>query len=263
MVVLYVVVITTPTLKQVTLLSNSNEMFLYLNPDEDIPPVEVSKDSTYYELRTDYGHISLTDVGTKSQIDKLNSPKALFFTDHICNTNGIIHKDEIPRLAGDQLLFLFQNAVIPARVCVHANILENEKFDEEITVIEDKLLWTRIASHFPIIQINKETVVYTLHEDNSINLKNNPSLKCWDGLKIFFKRYPEINRRIPKRIKRNIISDTLFGVAKCYIFSNRKSKAIYFILYSIIKPFHFQTKHKIYQIGAVLGIFKQHQYIKE
>jgi len=200
----------------------------------------------------------------KHEIDKLNSPVALFFTDHICNTNGIIHKDEIPRLAGDQLLFLFQNAVIPARVCVHANILENEKFDEEITVIEDKLLWTRIANHFPIIQINKETVVYTLHEDNSINLKNNPSLKCWDGLKIFFKRYPEINRRIPKRIKRNIISDTLFGVAKCYIFSNRKSKAIYFILYSIIiKPFHFQTKHKIYQIGAVLGIFKQHQYIKE
>jgi len=200
----------------------------------------------------------------KHEIDKLNSPKALFFTDHICNTNGIIHKDEIPRLAGDQLLFLFQNAVIPARVCVHANILENEKFDEEITVIEDKLLWTRIANHFPIIQINKETVVYTLHEDNSINLKNNPSLKCWNGLKIFFKRYPEINRRIPKRIKRTITSDTLFGVAKCYIFSNQKSKAIYFILYSIIiKPFHFQTKHKIYQIGAVLGIFKQHQYIKE
>jgi len=73
MVVLYVFVFTTPTLKQVTLLSNSNEMFLYLNPDEDIPPVEVSKDSTYYELRTDYGHISLTDVGTKSQIDKLKS----------------------------------------------------------------------------------------------------------------------------------------------------------------------------------------------
>ena len=147
---------------------------------------------------------------------------------------------------------------------LHSNILENEKFDEDITVIEDKLLWTRIANHFPIIQINKETVVYTLHEDNSINLKNNPSLKCWDGLKIFFKRYPEINIRIPKRIKRNIISDTLFGIAKCYIYNNQKLKAIYFILYSIIiKPFHFQTKHKIYQIGAVLGILKQNQYIKE
>lgn len=77
MVVLYVCVFTTPTLKQVTLLSNSNEMFLYLNPDEDIPPVEVSKDSTYYELRTDYGHVSLTDVGTKSQIDKLKSIRAV------------------------------------------------------------------------------------------------------------------------------------------------------------------------------------------
>lgn len=77
MVVLYLYIFTTPTLKQVTLLSNSKEMFLYLNPDEDIPPVEVSKDSTYYELRTDYGHISLTDIGTKSQIDKLRPIRAV------------------------------------------------------------------------------------------------------------------------------------------------------------------------------------------
>jgi hypothetical protein len=77
MIVLFLYVFTTPTLKQVTLLSNSKEMFLYLNPDEDIPPVEVSKDSTYYELRTDYGHISLTDIGTKSQIDKLRPIRAV------------------------------------------------------------------------------------------------------------------------------------------------------------------------------------------
>ena len=33
----------------------------------------------------------------KHEIDKLNSPIALFFTDHICNTNGTIHKHDIPR----------------------------------------------------------------------------------------------------------------------------------------------------------------------
>lgn len=76
MIVLYFYAFTKPTLKQVTLLSNSDEMFLYLNTDEDIPPIEVSKDSTYYKLRTDYGYISLTDIGTKSNINKLKPIRA-------------------------------------------------------------------------------------------------------------------------------------------------------------------------------------------
>lgn len=69
MVVLYLYVFT-PPLNQDTFRYNPKEMFIYLNSDEDIPPVQV-KDSTYYELRTDYGRIRITDYGTKSQIDKL------------------------------------------------------------------------------------------------------------------------------------------------------------------------------------------------
>jgi|DEB19_MinimDraft_2_1074335.scaffolds.fasta_scaffold04948_4 hypothetical protein len=77
MVVLYLYVFTPPSLTQDTFRSNPKEMFIYLNSDEDIPPVQVSKDSTYYELRTDYGRIRITDYGTKSQIDKLRPIRAV------------------------------------------------------------------------------------------------------------------------------------------------------------------------------------------
>jgi len=35
-------------------------------------PKEVSDDSTYYELRTRYGNIRLTDIGTQHEIDSLD-----------------------------------------------------------------------------------------------------------------------------------------------------------------------------------------------
>ena len=178
-------------------------------------------------------------------IDK-QKPEALIFTDFIFNKNGktelepsITYKEPVAK-------YLLENAIIPARVCVHKNILKDFKFDEDITIVEDTILWLRIAQKYPILHLQEETVIYSVHDDNSINHKNNGAIKRLNGLKIFFKRYPEITRQIPTDFRKKLISDTLLNISKHYIYHQKKLKAIKYLLLSLFyKPIHHQTKHKI------------------
>lgn len=55
----------------------------------------------------------------------------------------------------------------PSRVSVHHSVLKEFDFDPEIPGLEDFDLWLRIATKFPIFQLNKRTVVYNIHDDST------------------------------------------------------------------------------------------------
>ena len=54
----------------------------------------------------------------------------------------------------------------PARVAIHRSILSEFQFDEQIPGLEDLDLWLRIATKFPVFQINKRTIVYQIHDES-------------------------------------------------------------------------------------------------
>lgn len=176
-------------------------------------------------------------------------PVALFFTNYEVLRDGKYSTVNVPALITHPTEYFLINAVIPARVCIHNEILKTEKFDEDIVIVEDTILWVCIAQKFQIFQVRKNTVVYNLHEDNSINIKNNSSLKRMKGLRLFFKRYPLIKEKIAISLRKTLIGDTYFGMAKHYIYKKQKWCAFRYLLLSIIYlGNHAQLKHKLYLI---------------
>lgn len=65
----------TPSLTQDTFPASTEQKFIYENSG-DGPIIEVSNDSTYFELRTRFGDVQLTDIGTKREIDSLRPLRA-------------------------------------------------------------------------------------------------------------------------------------------------------------------------------------------
>ena len=200
------------------------------------------------------------DAYTKNHLSILHknilqqeSPIALFFVDQIiqCEKKTIIV--DFSLLNENALKYFFENAVIPTRVCIHSKILETEKFDEDIVIVEDMILWVRIAFQFKIIQLLDKTIIYTLHADNSVNIKNFPGIKRYDGLMLFRKKYSKVWSKLPLKSRQTILSDTLLSISKSYILCKKNKLAIKTLIKSILLyPFSRQTKHKIYLIICLL-----------
>jgi hypothetical protein len=64
-----------PTLVQDTFPASTEQKFIYENSGNGTI-VEVSNDSSYFELRTRFGDVQLTDIGTQKEIDSLRPLRA-------------------------------------------------------------------------------------------------------------------------------------------------------------------------------------------
>jgi len=204
----------------------------------------LDSDDTYLE-----NHLEIVHENIKNK----NFPEALFFTNHNLVEEHKIIQHDIPNLGDDAITYLAFNPIIPARVCIHHAILKKLQFDEDIVIVEDLILWLRIAFEYPLFQITERTVNYLIHADNSINLKNNSAQKRLNGLKTFCKKYPKLKSKIPLSLLNFLIGDTHFGLAKYYIYRNHNFRAIKHLLYSIAyQKFHNQLKHKFYLLFQLL-----------
>lgn len=184
-----------------------------------------------------------------SQIQKHNLPVALFFVHASHFINQVKTIPAMVSIENDPILYFYTQPVIPARVCIHNEILKTIRFDEDIVIVEDLVLWVKIAFSYPVYEIKEYTVRYSVNEDNSVNLKNNCFLVRYKGLRKFFSRYPDIIRKIPSQIKRRVISDTLFGIARHYIYLRQYWKMVKYLCMSIVYfPRHEQTKAKIHMM---------------
>jgi glycosyltransferase involved in cell wall biosynthesis len=174
-------------------------------------------------------------------------PIAMYFTNQVELKDDVLTEVTFASLAGNQVEYLLLNSIIPARTCIHRDILSKEKFDEDIVIVEDAILWTRISINYPVYHIEEPSVIYAVHDDNSINGKNHSGIKRLKGLKTFAKRYKIIVDSLDGMFFRNLMSDAFMRVARDHIYNNEKLKGRYYLLRSILKnPFHKQTKHKVY-----------------
>lgn len=156
----------------------------------------------------------------------------------------IIHEQAINK---NQINFAFflNNAIIPARVCLHRTIFNDLEFDPRAIIVEDTILWLEILNKYPVKYIPISSVYYLVHDTNSVNINyNNAYLQRLIGLKILFYQ-KNIGKKIPTSIKKKSINRCFLGIYEYYYIKHKHLLALYWLIKSLIFYPNIEFKHKI------------------
>jgi glycosyltransferase involved in cell wall biosynthesis len=188
----------------------------------------------------------------------------MFFTNGKAISNEveeIIVKNEIPSPL--PIDFFLKNSVVPARVCLHRSIFNHFSFDPRTIIVEDTVLWTEILEKHPIKYIPITSVIYHLHDDNSVNIyKYNAYNLRLKGLKVLFYK-KEVGGKIPSHIKRSHLNRCYYGISEYHFYQKKYIKAINWIIKSAIKFPELDLKYKfvrtLFLLKFVLNKTKAHE----
>jgi len=177
------------------------------------------------------------------------------------NTQELIVKDTIP--SPIPIDFFLSNSVVPARVCLHHTIFNTYSFDPRTIIVEDTVLWTEIIATHRVKYLPVTSVIYHLHENNSVNIeKYNAYLQRLNGLKVLFYK-KNVGNKIPNATKRKHLNRCYFGISDYYSYQNKKIKSISWILKSIITYPELDLKHKfvslLFSLKFVFNKTKAHE----
>jgi glycosyltransferase involved in cell wall biosynthesis len=184
------------------------------------------------------------------EIQKLQQKETLLFTDCLLTyQDGREVKGNYPTAENkDWHIYFLCNPVIPARVCIHRNILQKHRFREDIVIVEDTVLWANIALSYPVKHIREANIRYHLHDDNSVDIAKNCFAPRLDGLSKLFDE-PAMKSRVPDKLRKTLISDCYFGIARYHELNKRFWPMTGNLLKSIlIDPTGPQTKLKLFMI---------------
>lgn len=185
-------------------------------------------------------------------ISKRNFKEEIYYTDCTIVKPSERIKVTDP-LEEDLIHFLVHHPIIPARICASTEIFKSNLYDEDVVVVEDLILWLRLAVNYPFYHVNQNSVLYFLHDDNSVDIKNTGFQKRLAGLLKFKVRYSTIWEKISKKDQVFLIGNTHFGIARHYIHHRKSLKAVKHLVYSIFyQKKHAQLKHKIFLILQLL-----------
>ena len=194
------------------------------------------------------GHLQ----GLYDVISQRNYKDEIYYTG--CTIVKPSSKEEVVDvLEKDVIHFLVYHPIIPARVCAAASIFKENLYDEDIVVVEDLILWLRLAEKHAFYQVNQNSVLYNLHDDNSVDIKNTGYQKRLAGLLKFKIRYKSLWNNIASEDRDFLIGNTHFGIARHYIHLRKPVKAILHLGKSIsYQKKHHQLKHKLYLIFQLM-----------
>ena len=166
------------------------------------------------------------------------------------NTQELIVKDTIP--SPIPIDFFLSNSVVPARVCLHHSIFNTYSFDPRTIIVEDTVLWTEILDTHSVKYLPVTSVMYHLHENNSVNIeKHNAYLQRLNGLNVLFYK-KNVGKKIPNSIKRKHLNRCYYGISDYYSHQNKKIISLYWILKSIITYPELDLKHKFVRLLFLL-----------
>ncbi|MES2619869.1 MAG: glycosyltransferase family 2 protein [Bacteroidota bacterium] len=185
-------------------------------------------------------------------IESSDFPEAVFITDVVREEKGkltkVAHEPIENYLNNVCYILCVRESVIPARVCIHSNIVKKFQFASDITISEDAELLTRIGAKYPFIQVPQHTVVYHLHEENSTNRFKNPYASQLVALKMIFSN-PSLKSFISLKIKNEKLSKCYYGIAQYYQYKKQYARMIWTLIKSIaLYPGAESTKAKVYLI---------------
>ena len=153
-----------------------------------------------------------------------------------------ILNNKIPKK--DKPFFFANGSIVPGRVCISKKVLEKHNFDESIVIVEDADLWFRLSCHYQCEYIDKPTFTYYVHDNNSINIRNNVYKTRLDGLLKTFNK-PE-KKFLTKYQIQFILSNCYFGIHRFYIGRNEIFKARISLIKAILLYPRCRIKEKLY-----------------
>jgi glycosyltransferase involved in cell wall biosynthesis len=186
-----------------------------------------------------------------NDIIEKGNPVGLFFTNIIYFTDKGIEKPEIPKMEkGKEFEYVLLNPITPSRVCIHKEVFKIFKFDPEIVIVEDLVLWVCIATKFPVFQVDSYSLFYRLHDGNSVDLSKNSYLSRYKGLKRLFNHtfYKEISKKIPLNTKRFLLAECSFNMARHFEFIKNNKMMINMLIQSFYYKFNYRNKERLYMI---------------
>ncbi len=177
------------------------------------------------------------------------NPIGIIFSNPIIINDGIETREKIPTfIKNDTLSYILNNSIIPDRVCIHREVFSHYQFNPKVHIGEDTILWAQITNTYPMWHLNEYTVKYLIHDDNSVNLKNNVYRNRLDGLHQLFHEN-EIKKRLSVKLKNQIISVCYYGIARHFElkkdFFRMTFNAVLSIVYDLKSP---HNKAKLYMI---------------
>ncbi len=189
-------------------------------------------------------------------ISRHNFIEGVFITGVVRSENGILTKVKHEPLQNHTnavcFILLSEESIIPARVCIHSNILQQYKFNPNLHISEDAELFTRIGAKYPFIQVPFHTVLYHLHESNTTHKDNNPFADQLLALHIIFGN-PDLKKFIPRKVKNQKLSQCYFGIARYYQYTRQYFRMIPNLIKSLVlNPFSPTSKTKLYLIIRLL-----------
>lgn len=176
-------------------------------------------------------------------------PVCMVFSNLCYLTEKGLKTPEIPVMKeGNEFEYVLMQPITPSRVCVHRDIFKRFRFDTNIVIVEDLVLWTCIASEFPVYQITKHTVHYRIHDGNSVDLSRNSYLDRYKGLKRLFEHddYKEISNKIPDSIKTHLLAECSFNMARHYEFIANFSQMNSMLWLSYKHKHSYRNKEKLF-----------------
>jgi glycosyltransferase involved in cell wall biosynthesis len=181
-------------------------------------------------------------------ISEIKFPEALIFT-HCYFLRGVEREAQvIVDIGSDPIDYFLRNSVIPDRVCIAKSIFESFQFPPDIYIGEDTFLWCNIATRYPVYQLKERTVLYHLHDDNSVDIAKNCFLPRLEGLRKLFS-LSNIRGKVDSSLQRYLISDCYFGIARHHHLMGRFFPLVWYVFKSVsVDPFSSGTKKKIYLI---------------
>jgi glycosyltransferase involved in cell wall biosynthesis len=190
------------------------------------------------------------------EIEKHSFERAFYHT-NVCEIkNEVVTK--IPAEYVDdfrnqiEYILLVKHSIIPARVCIAKEILQQLKFNKQLNISEDLELFCRIAARYPVHKIDVHTVYYRIHETNSTNLMFNPFPRQLVALKILF-RDKEVARFISRKARNKKLASCYDGIAR-FNRNNFFKMFYYFFKASLLDASYINIKKRAV---ALLDSFKK------
>lgn len=176
-------------------------------------------------------------------------PIGMLFSNVLYLKENGIEKPNIPDMEkGQGFDYVLRHPITPSRVCVHRDIFDIFKFDPQIVIVEDQVLWICIASRFPVFHQKEYTVRYRIHDGNSVDLSRDSYRSRYKGLLRLFNHstYAEISALIPKKQKKQMLAECAFNRARHHEFVGQFRRMTGMLCRSFMHKADYRNKERMY-----------------
>ena len=188
---------------------------------------------------------------------EMNTPTALCYTDILKQGDGKIETQSYPDNKYKNVFDLLLDRTIHSQqICCATSILKEFRYDTRFIIGEDKELWLRIATMYPVIYIPfQATVVIVEHNQRTVGAKKPSGYEKQIETYNFIKEEHKRNFS-SRRIINTGIHDSYMGLARSYMYNGRNWMMLWAIFVGSTYCFSRTGKGKIYLIVSNFSIFK-------